>query len=312
MHHPNRKKAARRGFPFTALSVAGAILAGSSLGIWSASQGSLSDLEREVRDLLSQIPAMVATPVVQTEPLPNDLSTLELDAAVARLGAMQAELERLNALGEQLVDISGLDAKEFDFKAPPPQGGPATGSVLDYSVDELIAELTSVAALIEDRSDKLNELREVFAKPKAPSPSSALTWPVRSGYITSRYGYRIHPIRKVRQFHSGVDLAGKRGSPVLAVADGKVIFSGWRNGYGRVVDLRHADGTMTRYAHNDANLVEVGDRVRRGQRIANIGSSGMATGPHLHFEVQRDGKTLDPLKYLASAQRPATLMASRN
>ena len=123
-------------------------------------------------------------------------------------------------------------------------------------------------------------------------------WPVRAGYISSEYGFRIHPTRKARIFHEGIDFASKHGSPVMAVAAGVVVFSGRRNGYGRVVDIRHANGLITRYAHNSANLVEEGDPVRQGQQIARVGSSGTATGPHVHFEVLRGGRAVDPMPYL--------------
>jgi murein DD-endopeptidase MepM/ murein hydrolase activator NlpD len=122
---------------------------------------------------------------------------------------------------------------------------------------------------------------------------------VRSGYITSRFGVRKDPITGRTSAHRGVDFAGKRGTPILAVADGLVIASETRSGYGRLVEIRHGDGLVTRYAHNAKNLVQVGDLVKQGQTIATLGSSGRTTGPHLHFEVLKDGKQVDPLTYVA-------------
>jgi murein DD-endopeptidase MepM/ murein hydrolase activator NlpD len=128
-------------------------------------------------------------------------------------------------------------------------------------------------------------------------------WPVRTGYITSNYGFRIHPTKGRRIFHQGVDFAAPRGTPIVAVADGLVVYSGRKNGYGRIVEVRHVDGLVTRYAHNQSNLVEEGQAVRKGQKIATVGASGTATGPHVHFEVLKNGDHLNPIRY--SGTRPA-------
>lgn len=308
MHHLDRRKAVRRHAPLARLSVAVVMLAGAGLGVWAASQWNLA--ERTSTDTLSQshLPPDPALPPSQSV-LPASAPDTDVDVLVARLGEMQSELLRLNALGERLVKMSGLDSDDFDFSAPPPQGGPGNGPVRDYTIKELVSELGNMMDLIEDRSRKLERLEASLSQRNLRALALAPVWPVRSGYISSPYGYRIHPIRKTRQFHAGVDFAAKRGSPILAVADGVVDFSGWRKGYGRVIDIRHANGLVTRYAHNDANLVQVGQRVRKGEQIGKIGSSGLATGAHLHFEVLRDGKTQDPLTYLDSTPRPTTLAA---
>lgn len=125
-------------------------------------------------------------------------------------------------------------------------------------------------------------------------------WPVRSGYITSWFGYRMHPILKKYHLHSGVDFAGKRGTPIFATADGVVIFSGSESGYGRIVKIRHMNGLVTCYAHNQKNLVKKGSLVKKGQIIAKLGSSGRSTGPHVHFEVRRHGKATNPMRYVGA------------
>jgi len=295
------------------LSVAIVMLAGAGLGVWTASQapqGILALAERTSSDTFSS-PPPPSLPALSSAPLPSaSPPATDVDILVARLGEMQSELLRLNALGERLVKMSGLDADEFDFSAPPPQGGPGDGPVRDYTIKELVSELGNMMELVEERSRKLEHLEVSLSRRSLGAAAVAPSWPVRSGYISSPYGYRIHPVRKTRLFHSGVDFATKRGSPILAVADGVVDFSGWRNGYGRVIDIRHANGLVTRYAHNDANLVQLGQRVRKGQEIAKVGSTGMATGAHLHFEVLRFGETQDPLQYLGSTPRPTTLAAT--
>ncbi len=241
---------------------------------------------------------------------PPSRSLPQVQALAAQIGEMQAELMRINALGERLARRAGLDPQEFDFTNPPPRGGPETGPTRDYTIKELAAELARIADLVQDRERKLDRLADQLIELHPPALSAfPAGWPVRSGYISSNYGFRIHPVKHVRQFHSGVDFSSPRGSPIYAVADGLVIFSGWRNGYGNVVDIRHRNGLVTRYAHNSANLVEEGQWVRQGQWIAKVGTTGTTTGPHVHFEVIRNGQTLDPMLYLNGqpVQRLASL-----
>lgn len=228
-------------------------------------------------------------------------SQAQLDAFAGRVGAMQAEILRLNALGERLVDMADLDAEEFDFENPPPVGGP--DDILasrGTSLDELTGEMTDMLDLISDRKRKLKELEQLIMEKDLKKHATPSSWPVRSGYISSKFGYRKHPIRKRSHFHTGVDFASKRGVPVLATADGVVIYSGWRSGYGRLVEVRHMDGLVTRYAHNQENLVKQGEMVKKGQSIAKLGASGRATGPHVHFEVRQDGKAVNPMKYIGT------------
>ncbi|AHF04867.1 peptidase M23 [Marichromatium purpuratum 984] len=289
MHHLDRSKAPRGQVILLALGAC--VLGGGGIGFLAG------------QSLIRIEPPAPPPAAASTLSIPATPSTDEINALAARLGEMQAELLRLNALGARLVQMSGLDAEEFDFDRPPPQGGPAEGPVRDYTIKELISELGSVASLIDDRQRKLGVIEGVVMEQGLKAQALPTNWPVASGYITSKFGYRIHPTRKVRLFHSGVDFASPRGTPIAAAADGVVEFSGRRNGYGLVVDVRHMDGLVTRYAHNNKNLVEVGQMVRRGQKIATVGSSGVATGPHVHFEVIKDGKAVDPMVYLGKTPK---------
>jgi murein DD-endopeptidase MepM/ murein hydrolase activator NlpD len=124
-------------------------------------------------------------------------------------------------------------------------------------------------------------------------------WPVPSSTrITSPYGYRIHPILKTKKLHTGIDIGAKSGSAVLAGNAGKVIFAGYYGGYGYTVIIDHGGKISTLYAHNSKLLVKEGDEVKRGQDIAKIGSTGLSTGPHLHFEVRENGQHKNPMNYL--------------
>lgn len=297
MHHLDRRKIVRGQTIVATLAVFLFATAGGGVGFWIGRHAQLPSLAFNPSPLIVSS-LETADPTSLTDEFG---SSPDLDALTSRLGDMQAELLRLNALGERLVQMSGLNPDEFDFQSPPPQGGPDEGSpVRDYTIREIASELGSVVSLLKDRKRKLEILEEAIMEKDLKTHSVPSGWPVRSGYITSNYGTRVHPIKRRRIFHQGVDFAAPRGSPIVAVADGVVVFSGKRSGYGRMVDIRHVDGLVTRYAHNQSNLVEEGQRVRQGQKIATVGSSGTATGPHVHFEVLKNGQHQNPIRYAGS------------
>ncbi|MFZ1576030.1 MAG: M23 family metallopeptidase [Chromatiaceae bacterium] len=223
-------------------------------------------------------------------------SSGELNALSLKLGQMQAEILRLNALGERLVEKAGLSPEEFDFQYTPPQGGPEPHETLPSSADEFALEMARLSGQLLDRGRKLRLLDQLTMERELGEGSLVPGLPVRSGYVSSYFGARKDPIHGGSSFHSGIDYAGKMGSDILAVADGLVIFSESASGYGRTVEIRHANGLVTRYAHCKKLLVEVGDLVTKGQVIATLGNSGRSTGPHLHFEVLRDGVAMNPLR----------------
>lgn len=131
----------------------------------------------------------------------------------------------------------------------------------------------------------------------SPNSTGRFIWPVR-GRINSPFGWRIHPVLKKRWFHTGIDIKGNTGTPIAAARDGQVIFAGWMNGYGRTVIIRHDSKYTTLYAHASSILVKKGQKVKQGQTIAKVGTSGRTTGPHLHFEVRINDKPTDPMSYL--------------
>jgi len=127
--------------------------------------------------------------------------------------------------------------------------------------------------------------------------------PISRGWMSSRFGRRVDPITGAMAWHAGVDFAGKEGADVIAVASGVVVFAGVRSGYGKMIELNHGGGYKTRYGHHQDLLVEAGDVVKRGQVIGSIGSTGRSTGPHVHFEVLKNGKKVDPKRYVARRSR---------
>jgi hypothetical protein len=301
MSNTGKKNPIRGHAPVLLLAVFTFTLAGAGLGFWIGQYTSAPAVAKITIDRSAANRALGMRSV-------ESLSPTEVDALASRLGELQAQLMRINALGERLVEMSGLDPQEFDFQNPPPQGGPEMGLTRDYTIKELANELSSVVRLIQDRERKLDILQDIIVEKDLTAQALPAGWPVRSGYISSTYGFRIHPVRRARLFHDGVDLASPRGAPVLAVADGIITFSGRKGGYGNVIDIRHIDGLVTRYGHNSSNLVRVGQMVRQGQRIATVGATGTATGPHVHFEVRKDDRAIDPMPYLRS--RPRQTLAS--
>jgi murein DD-endopeptidase MepM/ murein hydrolase activator NlpD len=123
--------------------------------------------------------------------------------------------------------------------------------------------------------------------------------PIERGWMSSEFGRRVDPITGRLAWHPGIDFAGQMGDPIVAVAAGVVVFCGEHQGYGRMVEIDHGGGYSTRYAHQEMMLVALGDVVKKGQVIGLIGSTGRSTGPHVHFEVLKDGRQVDPSRYVA-------------
>jgi murein DD-endopeptidase MepM/ murein hydrolase activator NlpD len=223
-----------------------------------------------------------------------------LDALALRLGQMNAHVVRLDALGQRLTQMADLEDGEFDFAATPSLGGPEEvvypGDLAQVS--GLISALDGLGYRLEDRQEQLSVLEDFLLNRKLRGEVLPEGRPVSAGYISSGFGTRTDPFTGRAAFHKGVDFAGRAGADVVAVASGVVIWSGDRYGYGEMVEVNHGNGFVTRYAHNNENLVVVGDTVKRGELIATIGATGRATGPNLHFEVLRNGQVVDPLTYI--------------
>lgn len=223
-----------------------------------------------------------------------------LNALAQRLGQLQAQVLRLNALGSRLTRMAGLDSREFNFSADAAMGGPEK-TMTTSSTPELIASLDRLTLETQRQQERLAALENLLLDRKLNAAVTPSGWPVEGGWISSGFGVRADPFNGHQSVHEGVDIASRMGSPVLAVGDGLVTHSGEKSGYGLLVEVTHESGLITRYAHTSAALVKVGDRVRKGQEIALVGSSGRSTGPHLHFEVVRNGSAVNPMRYLQQA-----------
>jgi len=221
-----------------------------------------------------------------------------LDALALKIAELQAHMMRLDALGDRLVDVGNLDKDEFDFASPPPLGGIDDQLPNGHGVGDLRVDMDRIAGLLTDREDKLLALEQVLMSRKLMAEVLPSGRPVFKGWMSSGYGKRTDPFKGSKSFHRGLDFAGKPGTDVVSVAAGVVTRAEKAPGYGNVVEVRHADGFSTLYGHNQKNLVKVGDMVEKGQRIALLGSTGRSSGPHVHFEVHRNGKIVNPLRFV--------------
>ena len=230
----------------------------------------------------------------------------KIDALAMRVGQMNAHVIRLDALGKRLTAMANLNKGEFDFDRVAPVGGvdvagasqPAALPVLTDLLDHLSDQIT-------DRERQLGALENVILTRELRREVYPQGRPLSEGFISSFFGRRVDPFTGYTAFHAGVDIAGEAGSQVVAVATGVVTWSGERFGYGNLVEVNHGNGYLTRYAHNAENLVKVGDTVQKGQVLSLIGSTGHSTGPHVHFEVLRDGSPVDPMAFINQNAAPA-------
>ena len=221
----------------------------------------------------------------------------ELDALAARLGKMQANVIRLNALGQRLVKVAKLDSKEFNFKNAPSYGGPAEAEgVASVDFENVISNLDKQ---LNSREEQLAVLEEVIMNRQLRNSSKPRGRPITKGWTSSYFGKRADPFTGKIAMHKGMDFAGKEGSGIVAVANGVVTWAGDRYGYGNLIEINHGNGYTTRYGHNAKLLVQVGDSVEKGQVISLMGSTGRSTGPHVHFEVLKNDRQINPAKFVA-------------
>lgn len=232
------------------------------------------------------------------------LAERRLQAMTLNLAELQARMTRLDALGQHLTAMADLEEGEFDFSQAPALGGPMAGEFnVDFTSVDLGGELNRFEARLNDREQQLEVLESLLHNRKLREQSWLSGRPVEKGWVSSHYGQRTDPFTGKLAMHNGLDIAAKEGSEVMAVAAGVVTWTGSKSGYGQLVEVSHQDGYVTRYAHNKENLVESGDVVRKGDTIALMGSSGRSTGAHVHYEVYKHGRSVDPSSYLARTRR---------
>jgi murein DD-endopeptidase MepM/ murein hydrolase activator NlpD len=291
------------------LTVHGSWFASGALGVVLAAAVGfgylLADLRPGITDT-NEIVALQADLAAQRDALQqmNASADEHIDALALRLGDLNANVIRLNALGSRLTGMAKLNDGEFDFSNPPAMGGPVDAE-LGFAGGEgqlpgLLVDMDTLEATLDTQEQQLAALEGLLLNRKLNERVSPSGRPVRTGWLSSYFGRRTDPMNGKSAWHRGVDFAGKYGNEIIAVGDGVVIWSGDRYGFGNLVEIKHGNGYVTRYAHNQENLVAVGDQVEQGQTIALMGSTGRSTGPHVHFEVWRNGAAVDPAKYIRS------------
>jgi len=232
-----------------------------------------------------------------------------LNAMAVKVGEMQAQLTRLDALGERLSSLAGI--RDFRFSEAPGLGGaaPTLMPPQNLSLADFSEKLTLLSRQVESRNDMLGVLEAQLFEQAVKKKLMPTMMPVAAPYNASGFGRRVDPFTGQWAMHEGIDFLADLGSPIAAAAGGVVVFAGLHPQYGYMIDVDHGNDLVTRYAHCSKLLVREGDVVHRGRKIAEVGSTGRSTGPHLHFEVRFRGAAQNPSKFLVSNSQPAVARA---
>ncbi len=226
-------------------------------------------------------------------------SQQQINALTARLGMIQAHVRRLDAAGERILTISGIDATEFNFGASPAIGGPEKLTSIGVNTpNDLNASFDQVNLSLQSREQQLKVLESLLMDKHMGVERYISGRPTTKGWLSSFYGERNDPFTGKPAWHAGVDFAGSEGDDVIATAAGVVSWVGKRSGYGLLIEINHGDGLVTRYGHNKESVVEKGAVVKKGQVISKMGNSGRSTGAHVHYEVIKNGRPTNPTPYV--------------
>lgn len=222
-----------------------------------------------------------------------------LNIMASKLGQMQAQLLRLDALGDRLAESSGIKSNDLSFSHTPGQGGPYHEHAAEaLGFDEFSNKLHELSAMLDERTDKLGALDSLLRYGRITKFVLPSEMPIDADWLSSGFGYRIDPFTGKRSFHEGVDFSAEIGTPIKAAAGGVVIYSERHPEYGNMVEIDHGGDLVSRYAHASKLLVNPGDVVLQGQKIAEVGNTGRSSGPHLHFEIRHKDKPQNPIKFL--------------
>jgi murein DD-endopeptidase MepM/ murein hydrolase activator NlpD len=218
-----------------------------------------------------------------------------IDAMARKVGEMQAKLMQLEALGERVSGLAGVSPTEL--KVTPGRGGALVGG-RPLTIDELQQALADLDRISEHGADLLTVVESRLFDQKIRKMMIPTQLPVAAGQLGSAFGWRIDPFTGGSALHTGLDFQSDPGTPIAAAAGGVVVTQEMHPQYGNMVEVDHGNGLLTRYAHASRVFVHRGDLVKRGQKIAEVGTTGRSTGPHLHFEVLMAGIPQDPRKFL--------------
>jgi len=275
---------------------------------------------------LGIIPLMIALAIGAVVAISLYVSNLDnikgYDRLVKQAAEMEAQLDFFNRRVAELTDrltalqesnarirvLANLEARPGQVErrgigGPDAEAAMLTTDSLDAAqkkaVERLHRDLQELELNLAGEAGASDYLQDYLQKKQTVLNFTPSIMPVR-GWISSRYGYRVSPFTGRREFHKGVDIVNRRGTPVVATADGRVKFAGYNGGYGRMVVIDHGIGLATKYGHLSKIYVKIGDRVVRGQKIGLVGNSGRSTGPHLHYEVVVNGQSVNPVNYFVN------------
>jgi len=224
-----------------------------------------------------------------------------LNAMAMRLGELQAQMLRLENVGDRLARTAGLKPQELPGTPPGRGGAPSSLPARSLTAPELGTLVQDLARQMDVRSDQFSVLEALLVHDSANRKFLPTLYPIIDGWFSSNFGYRIDPFSGQQSMHEGIDFPAGAGTPIVAAASGKIVFAEWHPAYGKMVEIDHGNGLVSRYAHTSNVFVKEGDLVVRGQRIATVGSTGRSTGPHLHFEVRLNGVPQNPARFLQTA-----------
>ena len=222
-----------------------------------------------------------------------------LDVMAKRLGEMQAKMVQLEALGERVAGLAGVSPKEI--KSSMGSGGALVGS-RSLTMEELQGTLADLDKITDQRVDLMTLMESRLFDLKIKKLMVPTQQPVVGGALGSSFGWRIDPVNGQSALHTGLDFPAAQGTPIVAAAGGVVVTQEYHPAYGNMLEIDHGNDLITRYAHASTVLAKKGDLIKRGQKIAEVGSTGRSTGSHLHFEVLVQGVFQDPQKFLMAGQ----------
>lgn len=231
---------------------------------------------------------------------PTLIKDQKITALTIKLAELQSQVLRLNALGDRLADDANIPENEFNFSQLPVSGGPSSSALLlnNKTLEQLFVEIEHFENKINYEEKQLQMLESLTFGHHIQNNAYLSGRPITKGWLSSYYGVRKDPFNGKPTLHKGVDFAGKENTAIIATASGVVTWASKRYGYGQLIEINHGDGLTTRYGHNKNILVSVGEVVNKGQEIARMGSTGRSTGPHVHYEILRNNKQIDPIKFV--------------
>jgi len=254
--------------------------------------------------LIASTNEIPTNPTSQFSSLPNldnpVVNNEQVTAVTMKLAELQSQVLRLNALGDRLAEDASIPDKEFNFEQLPPSGGPMIQSEEQpkKSLSDLLLSISILENSLAHEEKQLKMLESITLGHHIENTRYLSGRPIVKGWLSSYYGTRKDPFNGKPAMHKGVDFAGSENASIIATASGVVSWAGDRYGYGQLVEINHGEGLKTRYGHNKELTVSVGDVVTKGQVIAKMGSTGRSTGPHVHYEILRNNKQIDPTKYV--------------